>query len=133
MLLLIRVNGFVYEPQLNTRHRVEQNAGHKVSGHERLAHDDVTLATMLNVHYKVRDAATRGGSPNTARDMYGLGPLQYSSFTGSYKTVATLVDHGADPTAGNNEGLLPIHRALQRGHAGVTELLIGKMERSTAR
>jgi len=50
---------------------VEQNEGRKDFGHERLAHDHVILATMLDDHDKLKDAVTRGGSPNSARDMYG--------------------------------------------------------------
>ena len=80
MLRLIRVNGFVYELQLNTRRMVEQKEGHKDFEQERLAHDDVILATMLNNHDKSKDAVTRAGGPNSARDMYGLGPSLYSQF-----------------------------------------------------
>ena len=51
-------------------------------------------------------------------------PLHLASEQGHMEIACTLIDHGADLSAEDDEAWTPLHRALSRGHVDIARLLV---------
>merc|ERR1719281_403912 len=71
--------------------------------------------------------------PNALRDMYDLTPLHYAAHHNNAEIVNMLVSNtnkSANVFAQDEEGWLPIHRAILLGHVDVVSSLLDAMESS---
>ena len=96
--------------------------------------DDLINATMTCNLDGVLTSLKHGADPNASRDMYGLTALHYAAHHGQAEMVDALICHEADVFVQDNDGLLPIHRAVLLGpgtivdHLKVVDDLLTAME-----
>eukprot|EP00746_Dinoflagellata_sp_MGD_P163869 gnl/MRDRNA2_/MRDRNA2_92142_c0_seq1.p1 gnl/MRDRNA2_/MRDRNA2_92142_c0~~gnl/MRDRNA2_/MRDRNA2_92142_c0_seq1.p1 ORF type:complete len:859 (-),score=189.25 gnl/MRDRNA2_/MRDRNA2_92142_c0_seq1:92-2668(-) len=60
-------------------------------------------------------------------DKHGLQAIHYAALHGNLPLVEKLIQLGADPFATDNEGCLPLHRAVMRRHVNVVLWLLDHM------
>lgn len=60
-------------------------------------------------------------------DKHGLQAIHYAALHGNLPLVEKLIQLGADPFATDNEGCLPLHRAVMRRHVNVVSWLLDRM------
>jgi ankyrin repeat protein len=75
----------------------------------------------------------RQGANVEAKDIYGDTPLHLASFWDQLPVVKALLSAGADIRAANNEGLLPVHYAVNRRNSEVAEYLFQQLYATTRR
>eukprot|EP00931_Biecheleriopsis_adriatica_P036352 TRINITY_DN20943_c0_g1_i1.p1 TRINITY_DN20943_c0_g1~~TRINITY_DN20943_c0_g1_i1.p1 ORF type:complete len:1336 (+),score=204.41 TRINITY_DN20943_c0_g1_i1:83-4090(+) len=129
-LVLLKIDGYVCELQLNTAELLkvkESDAGHGQYEIDRKNNDDLIYAAMLGLEDDLFTALKNGAQPNASKDMYNLGCLHYAAQHGSFRMVQALLEHEADVFAEDEDGMLPIHRAVLQCHTEVVVLLIQKM------
>ena len=93
MLLLLKVNGFACELQLNIDELLkvkESGPGHGMYEKERKWNDELIYACMTGDSENLQLAITEGGNPLKPRDMYGLGPLHYAVQHGDLHLIEML-------------------------------------------
>lgn len=135
ILTLLRISNFVCELQFNL-HSVsdikESADGHAYYEMQRLANDDLLIATIENDLHTAQDAIHRGARPRRlAESMSGLSTVHFAAFHGNQEMMRLLLEHGADPLATAYDGQLALQRAVQRGHDAVVNILIENMDAST--
>ena len=82
-------------------------------------------ATFCGLHAIVKSLATDHPQDVRARDAYDKStPLHLASIRGSVEVARVLIEHGADPTAQNEDGLTPLHEASKWGRMKVIRLLL---------
>jgi ankyrin repeat protein len=67
---------------------------------------------------------SRAGANTEAKNVLGNTPLHFASHNNRLPVVKALVSAGADILVANNEGLLPVHRAVGQGHSEVSKYLL---------
>jgi len=93
MLLLLKVNGFACELQLNIDELLEvkeSGLGHGLYEKERKWNDELIHACMTGDPEDLQLAIAEGGNPSKPRDMYGLGPLHYAVQHGDLDMIEML-------------------------------------------
>jgi ankyrin repeat protein len=74
---------------------------------------------------------SRRGANIEAKNNYGETPLHIASIGGYLPVVKALVSGGADILAVNNNGTLPIDRAVSEGHSAVAKYLLQELYAKT--
>lgn len=132
ILLLLMINGYVCELQLNVDKilLIKESTGHKQYELTRKINDDLLDAAMRSDMLIAKRALRHKANPNEPRDMYELTPLHYAAHHGNAQLINLLVSNKADALSQDTNGLLPIHRAVLLGHVDTAEALLVEMESS---
>ena len=132
LLCLLNINGYVCELQLNIDAMLEikEGCGHKKYELERKVNDELIHAAMKKNRKGLMKALNESAKPNATRDTYSLTTLHYAAHHGDIEMVDALLSSSADVFAQDNEGRLPVHRAVLLGHVAVVEALLKTMESS---
>ena len=96
--------------------------------------DDLLDAAMQDNTRDAQTALSGKADPNAPRDMYDLTPLHYAAHHGNAEIANMLLvgcDQPANVLAQDEDGKMPIHRAILLGHADVVEALLCAMEFSS--
>ena len=105
---------------------VKEGLGHKQYESIRKNNDNLLDAAMRDNACDAQIALSGKANPNSPRDMYDLTPLHYASHHNNAEIVKMLVNNTSQPAnvfVQDQEGLLPIHRAILLGHDVVSSLL----------
>ncbi|XP_052785167.1 ankyrin repeat domain-containing protein 39-like [Mya arenaria] len=84
------------------------------------------------LHYASRNGHTsvcqllleKGASPNVQTRSGGVTPLHRAAYCGHTDTLRLLLTSGADPNIYDADGMLPIHKAAERGQALCVQQLL---------
>eukprot|EP00931_Biecheleriopsis_adriatica_P080304 TRINITY_DN5365_c0_g1_i3.p1 TRINITY_DN5365_c0_g1~~TRINITY_DN5365_c0_g1_i3.p1 ORF type:complete len:1224 (+),score=251.97 TRINITY_DN5365_c0_g1_i3:112-3783(+) len=130
ILCLIRVLGFICELQFNLEAiiKIKEGLGHVQYEIDRKNNDDLMEAAMKANLKVVVELLRKGADPNASRDMYSLTALHYAAQHGDVSMVTQLVDAKADVLAQDQDGKLPIFRAVMLQHEDVVKILLNTME-----
>ena len=112
---------------------VKEGLGHKQYESIRKNNDNLLDAAMRDNAGDAQIALSGKANPNSPRDMYDLTPLYYASHHKNAEIVKMFVSNTSQPAnvfVQDEEGLLPIHRAILLGHVDVVSSLLDAMESS---
>ncbi len=92
-------------------------------------------SVMVRGSAALRSLCRRGANPNSQGE-FARSPLWRASFLGKADVIAPLLEAGADPRVGNEQGELPLHVASAQGikdaiaawDVGVTDSLVAKWQ-----
>merc|ERR1719359_999015 len=93
--------------------------------------DERLGAAMRDNTCDAQIALSGKADPNAPRDMYDLTPLHYAAHHGNAELVNMLLsnkDHPAKVFPQDQDGRLPIYRAILLGHTDVVASLLSAME-----
>jgi len=128
--LLIRVCGMLCELQLNLKEILsikESELGHGTYEKTRLVTDNLLYHAMRGELSGVTDSLQAGANPNVSDGRHSITALSFGAITGDEAIVAELLHFGADPSAVDRFGLLPVHRAARGGFENVVRKLLQVM------
>jgi len=90
---------------------------------------EIIKAAKSGIESRVRELLQQDPSLIHARDADGSTPLHCATWKGHLKVVETLLNHGADINARNNNehwGTTPLHAAAHGNQRAIAELLIAR-------
>lgn len=129
-LLVVEVAGFATELQINFDVAIAMKEGHdhQIYEAQRKADDQLLEAAMHGNTTCVAEAIMNGAKPSNSRlkDANGFTPLHYSACHGAEMTMC-LLEHHADPLAGDKDDLLPFNRAVMRNDEAIVRCLLKAM------